>query len=86
MTSYYDWKFDTHTCPSCKWVGTGNDALLGETFNDGAEYHCPKCEYRFGYVAYPLLQESISDPRAPESDRIFAELALHGANCHDPAP
>lgn len=75
MTSHYDWKNGEQACPSCGWVGLGSDTEIGEIFNDGAEYHCPDCNYRFGYIAYPLLSESLTDSRAPQSDRIFAEIA-----------
>ncbi len=83
MSNHYDWKNSAQTCPSCGWTGLGSLADIGETFRDGAEYHCPKCNHRFGFIAYPLLKESISDPRAPQSDRQFAELALRGVT---PAP
>ncbi len=79
MGNYYDWKSGRQACPKCNWSGPGSEAAIGETFNDGAEYHCPKCDHRFGFIAFPLLTESISDPRAPNSDRAFAEIALRGA-------
>ena len=83
MSEHYDWKGATHTCSGCGWVGLGSEAAVGETFADGAEYHCPKCKHYFGYVSFPLLSESLTDPRAPETDRLFAEIALRGAKKKD---
>ena len=79
MSKHYDWQQGRQVCPRCGWAGLGSEAELGETFRDGAEYHCPKCERKFGFVELPLLTESISDARAPTSDRAFAENALRGA-------
>jgi len=76
MTSHYDWKNAVHHCAHCGWTGQGREAKVGETFNDGAEYHCPQCDANFGYVEFPLLQETLMDPRAPETDRAFAQIAL----------
>ena len=86
MSEHYDWKNATHTCKDCGWVGLGHDAEIGETYNDGAEYHCPKCKYCFGYISYPLLGESLTDPRSPETDRMFAEMALRGVKKDTDAP
>ncbi len=86
MSEHYDWKNSTHTCKKCGWVWLGSEAVVGETFNDGAEYHCPKCNEYFGYVSYPLLRESLTDPRAPVEDRLFAEVALKGAKKDTDAP
>ena len=76
MTSHYDWKEAVHRCKECGWTGRGSEAKIGETFNDGAEYHCPRCEGYFGYVEFPMSQETLVDPRADETDRIFAQIAL----------
>jgi len=78
-SGYYDWMNGSLTC-ACGWAGLGRETILGDSFGDGAERHCPKCGHYFGYIAYPLLQESRSDPRAPQEDRMFAEIALKGAN------
>lgn len=75
MNSYYDWTHDTQNCPNCDWKGTGSEARLGESFDSGAEYHCPKCDHYFRYVAYPLIEEALNDPRAPDGDRLLAEIA-----------
>ena len=77
-SGYYDWMHGSHACP-CGWVGLGRETKLGETFNDGSDRHCPKCDHRFGYIAYPFLEETLSDPRAPREDKLFAEIALRGA-------
>jgi len=86
MSAHYDWKSATHACEGCGWVGLGTDAVVGETFDHGAEYHCPRCDGYFGFVPYPLLTESLNDPRAPDSDRVFAEIALRRAKEDDDAP
>ena len=44
--------------------------------NGADEFHCPQCDAYFGYVEFPLLQETLMDPRAPETDRAFAQIAL----------
>lgn len=85
MSDYYDWKHSQHTCGGCGWRGLGSEAELRESFNDGAEYECPSCGHYFGYVSYPLLRESLQDPRAPVEDRLFAEIALRGAKALDGA-
>lgn len=74
--NYYDWINTKHTCKDCGWVGLGKVAEMGESFNDGSEYHCPKCNHYFGFIAYPLLNESITDSRADPADRKFAEIVL----------
>jgi hypothetical protein len=86
MSEHYDWKNSTKTCKGCGWVGLGSEAALGDTFGDGAEYHCPKCNRYFGFVSYPLLKESLTDRRAPDTDRMFAEIALRGAKKDPDAP
>ena len=85
MVTHYDWKSQRQACPACGWTGLGCDTEVGETFSDGADYHCPGCGHRFGYVAYPLLSESLSDPRAPQSDRTFAEIVVGRAPHQDMA-
>ena len=73
--SYYDRMEDLETCPECAWVGTGRDLAIGESFDSGAEYHCPACDHYFGFGAYPLITEVMTDPRADPIDRIALELA-----------
>lgn len=79
MVSHYDWKSGRQRCGACGWTGLGGEAQIGEGFRDGAEYHCPACGERFGFVPYPQLCDSITDPRAPTSDKGFAEVALRHA-------
>ena len=74
MPSYYDWMHELQSCPTCNWTGKGSEAIFGEAFDSGAEYHCPKCDYYFGYIAYPLIEEALNDPRASEGDRVIAKL------------
>jgi hypothetical protein len=76
--NWYDWMEASHTCPKCDWSGTGRDTKIGDTFNDGSERHCPKCNHYFSFVSYPLISESLTDPRAPEDDRLFAEVVMQG--------
>jgi hypothetical protein len=74
--SFYDFKNSPQTCDKCGWTGLGTEAALGDTFAEGAEYHCPKCYEYFGFQAYPTLEEATTDPRAPRSDRLFAEIVI----------
>jgi hypothetical protein len=74
MVSHYDWKNGQQTCPECGWIGLGNQTEMGESFDDGADYHCPTCDHRFGYIAYPTIDESRSDPRAPATDKMFGDI------------
>ena len=80
---YYDWMNGQQNCPKCGWTGLGSETAMGEGFNEGAEYHCPECDHYFGFIAYPLLEESLSDPRAPDSDKMFAEIVMHRARNKD---
>jgi hypothetical protein len=45
-------------------------------FQRWSERHCPNCEHYFSFVAYPSISESLTDPRAPEEDRLFAEVVM----------
>lgn len=72
--SFYDFHNGTQTCKQCGWSGLGKEATMGDSFAEGAEYHCPKCYHYFGFQSYPTLQESLTDPRAPREDRMFAEI------------
>ena len=88
--NYYDWKSNRQSCLRCRWTGLGSESELGETFADGAEYICPNCHEVLRFVAYPLLRESIRDPRAPASDKKFAAIALRRSTMtvqweHEPA-
>jgi len=81
--SYHNFVNGTQTGPKCAWTGLGGDTTLGESFADGSERHCPQCDRYFGYVAFPLITESLSDPRAPEEDRMFAEIVQRGVAAND---
>lgn len=83
MSSHYDFKCGQQRCPGCGWTGLGSETAMGDSFDEGAEYHCPTCGKRFGFVPYPLLGESLTDSRAPETDRLFAEIAMRGARKAD---
>ena len=75
--SCYDWMNASQACPDCKWEGLGKQTKIGEGFNDGAERHCPRCFHYLGYVAYPLISEALTDPRASRADRLQAEIIKH---------
>lgn len=79
-SGYYDWMNGKQSCTECGWTGQGSETALGEGFNDGGEYHCPECDHYFGFHAYPLLEESLADPRAPKSDKKFAEIVTRRAD------
>jgi len=70
--SYYDWLDKQITCKGCGWSGHGRDMTVGESFEGGAERHCPKCGEYYGFVAYPMRAEVLSDPRAQDVDRMVA--------------
>lgn len=74
--NYYDWKENEVACRACYWRGIGRDATTGEVFRDGAEYHCPACGVKVGYVMFPTHQENLSDPRASDADRMLSEMFL----------
>lgn len=57
MSAFYGWKASAISCAKCGWQGHGHDAEMGESFRDGAEYHCPKCNQYFGFKAYPMTHE-----------------------------
>lgn len=67
--NFYDWKDSVQLCKTCGWKGFGHQAEMGESFDAGAEYHCPQCDTRFGYVTYPLATDVLSDDRASAADR-----------------
>lgn len=49
---YIDFGGKVQKCKQCKWQGIGADCEIHEWFSDGADYHCPECGYRFGYVEW----------------------------------
>lgn len=53
MTDYMQWATNDQSCPECGWTGNGNDADLGEHFDNGAEYACPDCGHYFGFFPFP---------------------------------
>ena len=63
VLTWYEFQTARLEC-ECGWCGLGRDAMSGESFADGMDKHCPSCGERFGYVAFPLVIESISDPPA----------------------
>jgi len=74
--SWYDFMENPRTCPTCAWTGPGSETTMGDAFHDGSERHCPKCGHYFGYWVYPLISESLTDPRAPGEDCLFAEVVM----------
>jgi hypothetical protein len=75
-TNWYDWYEGALTCDACGWQGHGRNTAMRESFNDGAEYECPRCAAYFGYHAWPLISEVKSDPRANPLDRALIERAM----------
>ena len=71
--NYYDWQEGVVRCAEGDWSGKGKDATVRESFDDGAEYECPKCGLYFGFCAYPSLAEVRTDPRADPADRLAAD-------------
>lgn len=43
------------TCRHCQWSGRGADMTAGESFGHGVDFHCPKCDERYGFVQYPVV-------------------------------
>jgi len=74
--NYYEWKESDIACTECGWSGKGDDAELGEMFAEGAEFHCPQCDHRFGFVPFPTIDETLSDSRSDRTDRKIAEIRL----------
>ena len=61
MSQYSDFKEGKINCEECGWSGLGKDADLRESFGSGAEYECPRCSHYFGFVAYPIIEETPAD-------------------------
>jgi hypothetical protein len=59
--SYMQFITSTIECPQCKWVGSGAKMVMGESFEDGADKHCPVCDWRYGFVAWPMSHEFKGD-------------------------
>jgi len=74
--SYYDWILCEHTCKKCGWRGIGKETNIRESFSEGSERECPKCGNYFGYIAYPLIDETLDDPRADPADKKIAQLIV----------
>jgi len=66
---YYDWRETKVECPGCRWNGAGSEMAQGETFEGGAEHHCPRCGHYFGFQSYPTADQVRTDPRADPSDK-----------------
>ena len=73
---WYDFKAHKITCSHCKWTGLGSDLKLGETFRDGAEFDCLECGEKYSFVMWPKTTDMLTDPRAPEIDRLHAKVIL----------
>jgi hypothetical protein len=72
--NYYDWMNADHTCKACGWVGKGSEASIGEVYDDGAEYLCPACQDKLGVVYNATIEETQSDPRAPDTDKAIGQI------------
>lgn len=74
-TDYYDRLAAIETCAQCGWQGEGRELAMGDSFDAGAEYHCPACDHYFGFRAYPTADETMTDARADPADRLALFLA-----------
>jgi hypothetical protein len=75
--TYYEFQEHVFVCKECGWSGKGSDTQPGEIFNEGAEFHCPQCDYRFGgLVPFPAINETLADSRSDPVDRKIAEIVL----------
>ena len=57
MSQYREFMASTIECPVCKWVGPDAKMVMGESFGDGADKHYPVCDWRYGFVAWPMSHE-----------------------------
>lgn len=81
----YEWMAAEHTCAKCGWKGVGSGAQLGEMFRDGAEYDCPGCGQKLGYVMFPTHDEMQSDPRANPVDKALSQHRRRKLQAYDKA-
>jgi hypothetical protein len=77
--NWYEFMAERQTCDTCGWSGPGSESVCRESFAEGEERACPKCGLGyFGFYAYPLISDSLTDSRAPDDDRLFAEVVQLG--------
>jgi hypothetical protein len=57
MSAYQEFLKRTIKCEQCRWVGFGGEMEMGDSFGDGADKHCPVCDWRYGFVAWPMSHE-----------------------------
>lgn len=66
-----DFERGTYRCRKCAWVGLGAAMSSGESFNDGVDKHCPKCDERWGFVQWSVATKDDSPaPQLGGSDEI----------------
>lgn len=41
-------------CNACGWTGIGAELNSGETFGDGVDKHCPRCDKKRGFVQWSV--------------------------------
>lgn len=55
---YYQYKKQSHTCPKCGWVGSGESLEIGEVFDTLYEVECPHCYAYLGCVPNPNIEQA----------------------------
>jgi|SRR5690606_13632077 len=57
MIGYYQYKNQDFECSKCSWKGKGESLIVGETFNELFEVHCPECNYKLTHIMHPTVEE-----------------------------
>jgi hypothetical protein len=57
MSQYCEFRKSTIACKDCNWVGLGAEMVQGEAFGDGCDKHGPRCDWRYGFIAYTMSHE-----------------------------
>jgi hypothetical protein len=74
MGEYYEYKDQTYTCKHCGWTGPGSETKSGDSFRDGYEINCPKCNEYLDFIVYPLIKDMLK--YGPEEDKATAMAVL----------
>jgi len=56
--NYYVFLETEQACRKCAWKGRGKDFVVGELFDELAEYHCPACRSMIACQCYPTLHDA----------------------------
>ena len=68
MPRYYDVPTTQFTCRKCDWSGPGTSLVMGETYREIVEYHCPQCDTRVTFAAFPTREETAAAAAAGNED------------------